>query len=287
MPFYLYAWIACFASASTIIITKLTSKYSIKNPWLFNFLWAFVILSFTIPLSLYNHAGFPSDWLPIIVAGIFGALWNILYIQSMYRIDVSTLSPLFNFRLVFAIILGSVFFQEQLTSYQFILFIVILVGGIFATFDERLSIKSFFKPAIRIGLLAMLSLALNNAAIKFALVHNSIWTANLWMSVVTVLMLLPTFYFFKKEFFKLEVKQFLPIIGMGILQTITNVAGNIAYSANLSITSLIMAVPLSMVIVFLFSIFAPRILEKHPIKVYVIRFSSALFMIWAALQLSK
>lgn len=287
MPFYVYAWIACFASASTVIITKLTSKYSIKNPWLFNFLWAFVILMFTIPLSIYNHAGFPKDWLPIIIAGVFGALWNILYIQSMYRIDVSTLSPLFNFRLVFAIIIGSVFFQEQLTSYQFMLFIAILIGGIFATFDERLSIKSFFKPAIGIGLLAMLFLALNNASIKVALVHNDIWTANLWMSIVTVLTLLPTFYFFKKDVSKINFKQFLPVLGMGVLQTITNVAGNIAYSANLSITSLIMAVPLSMIIVFLFSIFAPSILEKHPIKVYIIRFSSALFMIWAALQLSR
>lgn len=287
MPYYVFAWIACFASASTIIITKLTSKFSIKNPWLFNYIWAFVILIFTVPPAIYYHAGFPKNWLPIIVAGILAALWNIFYIQSMYRIDVSTLSPLFNFRLVFAIILGSLFFQEHLTTYQFILFLVILAGGVFATFDEKSSIRSFLNPNIGIGLLAMLFLALNNATIKFALVQNDLWTSNLWMSVVTLLVLTPTYYLFKRDIRNVKFNQFLPVAGMGILQTVTNASANVAYRVNLSITSLIMAVPLSMIFAFLFSIFAPKLLEKHSLKIYAIRFSAAIFMIWSALQLSR
>jgi drug/metabolite transporter (DMT)-like permease len=286
MSFYAFAWIACLASASTIIITKLTSKYSIKNPWFFNFLWAFVILLFTVPLALFNHAGIPKDWPPIIIAGIFAALWNVFYIQSMYKIDVSTLSPLFNFRLVFALVLGSIFFQEHLTTYQFILFLVIFVGGIFASFDERLKLTSFFKPTIGIGLLAMLFLAINNASIKVALVKNDLWTANLWMGVITLLVLTPTIYLFQKEASKLKIGQFLPVLGMGVLQTVTNIAANIAYSKNLTITSLIMAVPLSMIMAFLFSVFAPTILEKHSPKIYAIRFTAAIVMIFAALQLS-
>jgi len=287
MPFYVYAWIACIASASTIIITKLTSRFSIRNPWLFNFIWAFIILVFTIPPALYYHAGLPKDWWPVIVAGILAAAWNILYIQSMYKIEVSTLSPLFNFRLVFAVILGSVLFQEQLTTYQFILFIVILLGGILASLDEKLKVSSFFKPSIGIGLLAMLALALNNAVIKIALVNNSLWTANLWMAIVTFATFIPTLFLFKKDIKNITSQQVLPVIGMGILQTVTNAAANIAYSKNLSITSLIMAVPLSMIFAFLFSLFAPKLLEKHSLKIYAIRFIAAAIMIYCTLQLSK
>ena len=133
MPFYVYAWIACVSSALTIIITKLTSKHTIRDPWLFNFIWTLIIFLFTIPPAIYYQAGLPKDWWPIIIAGIFAAGWNILYIQSVYRIDVSTLSPLFNFRLIFAIILGSVLFQEQLTINQSIFFMIIFRNYIFTT----------------------------------------------------------------------------------------------------------------------------------------------------------
>lgn len=287
MPFYIYAWIACISSASTIIVTKLTSKHTIKNSWLFNFIWTFVIFLFTIPPAIIYKAGLPKDWWPIIIAGIFAAGWNLLYIQSMYRIDVSTLSPLFNFRLIFAIILGSVLFQEKLTTNQFIFFIIIVFGGMFTSIDEKLKLSSFFKSSIAIGLLAMLSLALNNAFIKIALVNNSLWTANLWMSIITLLVTAPTVIFFRKDAQNINLKQVMPVLVMGILQIITNAAANVAYSKNLGITSLIMAVPLSMIFTFTASIFAPRLLEKHTIKVYAIRFTAAAIMIYSALQLSR
>jgi multidrug transporter EmrE-like cation transporter len=53
----------------------------------------------------------------------------------------------------------------------------------------------------------MLFLALNNAIIKVALVKNDLWTANLWMSIVTLMVLFPTFYLFNKDINKLKIKQ--------------------------------------------------------------------------------
>jgi len=44
--------------------------------------------------------------------------------------------------------------------------------------------------------------------------------------------------------------------------------------------------PFSMIFAFMFSIFAPNLLEKHTIKIYVIRFTSVAVMIWAAMQLT-
>ncbi len=287
MPFYAYAWIASFSAACIVITTKLTSKYSIKNPWLFTFLWTFVIMVFTIPSSLANHAEFPNDWLPVTIASIFSMLWNVLYIKTMYLIDVSTLSPLFNFRTLFAVLLGVLFLHENLTSYQVFLFIIIISAGMFASLDEKMSLKSFFKPSIFIGLSAMLVLALANAWIKIALVHNDVWTLNLWMSIITQLLVLPTIPLFIKEIKRIQVTHVLSIGVMGLFQTITNWASNIAYGVNIGITSLIMSVPLSMIAAFLLSLFLPKLLEKHTMKVYAIRFTAAFIMIAAALQLSK
>jgi len=44
--------------------------------------------------------------------------------------------------------------------------------------------------------------------------------------------------------------------------------------------------PFSMIFAFMFSVFAPKLLEKHTLKIYVIRFSSVAVMIWAAIQLT-
>jgi drug/metabolite transporter (DMT)-like permease len=282
-----YAWIACLSSACIVITTKLTGKYTIKNAWFFTFLWTFVIMLFTIPSSLANHAGMPHDWLPIIIAAFFAVGWNILYILAMYSLDISTLSPLFNFRIVFAILFSSLLLHEQLTTTQFIFFIIITISGLFATLDEKMSIKTFFKPAIFVGLSAMLVLALNNIMIKMALVHNDIWTANLWMSIITQVILLPTIPLFKKELTKIKLNQILPVGAMGLFQTITNYFSNIAYGVNVGITSMIMAVPLSMILAFILSFVAPKLLEKHTMKVYAVRFTAAAIMIFCALRLSS
>jgi len=286
MPFYIFAWLASFSSALIILITKLTSKYSIKNPWFFNFLWSVIIFLFTLPAALAYHAGMPSDWGSIVVAAFFADMWYIFYILAIYRLEVSTLSPLFNFRTLFAVVLGVVLVHEHLTPSQFVYFILIIGAGIFATIDEKFTIKSFFVPPVVIALLAMLFLALNNVFIKIVLERNSLWTANLWMSIISVALLLPTIPLFIREVNKISILQVLPVTAMGIFQTITNFAANIAYGVNVGITSLIMAAPISLVIIYILAIFAPNLLEKHTHKVYAIRFAAAFVMIYSALKLS-
>lgn len=62
IPFQIFAWIALVFYAFEVIGTKLLSKYEIKNPWLMNFAWSFLVLAMIIPLSIYYHAGMPSNW---------------------------------------------------------------------------------------------------------------------------------------------------------------------------------------------------------------------------------
>jgi len=287
MPFYVYAWIGTVVSGLFVITAKLTSKHSISNPWLFSFLLAIIILLFTIPPALINHASLPISWWPIIFAGIISTIFNVLYIFANNKLDVSTFMPLFNFRGVFAILIGVGFFGEKLTVNSLFFVAMILIGGIFSSMDEKFSIKSFFKKSIALGLLTAFFLTLENAFVKLALVDNSLWTTNLWIAILNFFMLIPTIPLFKKELRKLDVTHILPVGAMGIFGTISGFAANAAYKTNLGITSLIMNIPISMIFAFLFSVFAPKLLEKHTLKIYTIRFVSTAVMIYAALQLTR
>ena len=286
MPFYVYAWIGTIVSGLFVITAKLTSKHSISNPWLFSFLLAIIILLFTIPPALINHASLPNSWWPIILAGIFSTVFNVLYIFTNSLIDVSTFMPLFNFRGIFAILIGVGYFGEKLTTRHMLFVAIILIAVIFSSMDEKFSIRSFFKRTIAIGLLATFFLTLENAFVKLALVDNSLWTTNFWIAILNLLMLVPTIPLFKKELWKLDVSHILPVCAMGVFGTISGFAANAAYKTNLGITSLIMNVPISMIFAFLFSVFAPRLLEKHTLKIYAIRFASTAVMIYSALQLT-
>lgn len=287
MPFYIYAWIGAITSGLIVITAKLTSKHSVSSPWLFNFLLVVVTLLFTIPPALIYHAGLPNSWWPIIFAAIFSTLFNIFWIFSTYALDVSTLTPIFNFRAVFAVLIGVFFLGEKLSLTQLLYVAVILITGMFSTMDEKFSLRSFFKRTVVIGLFTMLFLALNNTFIKISLEKNSLWTNNLWIAIINLIFLVPTVPLFYRELKKLNVGHILPIGAMGIFSTITEFTANVAYGVNLSITSLIMNMPFSMIFAFLFSVFAPKLLEKHTLKIYAIRFVSTAIMIYAAIQLTR
>lgn len=287
MPYYVYAWIGAVASGLIVVTAKLTSKHSIANPWLFNFLLVLVTLLFTLPPALFYHAGLPNNWWPIIFAAVFSTLFNVFWIFSTYALDVSTLTPLFNFRTVFVLIIGWIFFKEILSVNQLFFVAVILIAGMFSSIDEKFSLRAFFQKSIAIGLITMLFLAINNAFIKESLKSNSLWTNNLWIILIDTIFLIPTFPLFYKQLRKLNLSHVLPIGAMGIFQTITEFSANVAYGVNLGVTSLIMNTPFSMILAFLFSIFAPKILEKHTLKIYAIRFTATIIMIFCAMQLTK
>lgn len=286
MPFYIYAWIGAIVSGLFVVVAKLTSKYSIANPWLFNFLLTVIIFLFTLPPAIYYHAVLPTTWTPIILAAIFTTLTTIFYLFSNYALDISVFMPLFNFRGIFAILIGVGFFGEKFTSNSLFFVAAILIAGMFSSMDEKFKIKSFFTKSIAIGLLTAFFLTLENAFVKQTIINNSLWTTNLWISILNIILLIPTIPLFKNELKKIDASHFMPVVAMGVLSTITSFAANTAYKTNLGITSLIMNVPISMVLAFLFSIFAPKLLEKHSLKIYAVRFTSVAVMIWAAMQLT-
>lgn len=286
MSYLIFAWLASLFYGFFVIVTKLTSKYAITNPVLFNFLYAAGILTWTIPIALFNHAGIPHEWTNIVITGFLYALSGLFFITAIAKLDISTISPLYNFQIAFAVILSGIILHEQLGLLQYILISIIFCAGLFTTIDEKMKIHAFFKLPVLFALLGALFYALSGIFINKAVAGNSYWTVTLWVPCVTQLLLIFTFPFFRKDLKKISYKAFIAIFAIGAFDTLGTLAAIKAYAANVGISAAIISLPISLFLAIAFSLFFPKFLEKHTAKVYAIRITAAIVMVIAALKLS-
>lgn len=282
----IYAWLASIASGFSPIIVKASSKSLVKSPWMFNILW----IGFSVPLvaglALINGAGLPHDWLSIVMLAASQAVYFLLFTYSLFKLDVTTVVPLYSLRTVFAIFLGLFFLHETITPLGLILSFVIVIMSPLAAYDEKLKLKSFFKPELAIVVIAMLALALMGLATNVAVARNGYWTSLLWQDGLTFLMLLPTIFAVKSPDRKISLKKLTPFIMLGVSSLIFNLASTAAYAHNLALSSVIVSLPLSMIFAFVLSKRYSQFLEKHSGKVYAVRFSGAFIMVVCAIWLS-
>lgn len=287
MSFHFYAWIALLLFGFETVLLKLNSKYTINNRWLFVFIWRLFVCIFTFFTGVLYSVGIPVNWNPVIISSLFSALFLICYVYALYHVDVSVFSPLYNIRTALSPLLGIVLLGELLNGPQYFLIAVIFVAGLFVSIDERFSIHSFFQKPILVFCLAMVCLTLSTIYIQKSIAVNDYWTATVWITILTQLLLGITIPKWYKDIRTIRPKHigslfFVAFVGMlGIL------AANKAFEKNVSISTAIISIPSSMILVFLLSRIAPKLLEHHTVRVYIVRFISAGIMITAALQLSR
>jgi drug/metabolite transporter (DMT)-like permease len=286
MSFVTFAWIASLVFGLEVLVGKLASKYTITNPWLFNFAWSIFYFAFTIPFALYYGVGFPTHWGSVVIAGMFSALFGVLYIWSMYKLDVSIISPLFNLRTAFAAILGVLMLGEILTPIQWALIMTLFIAGMFVSMDEKLKLRSFFQWPIVVCIGSMFILALMSIYLNIALSENGFWEVTLWYLILTSAFTLPTLPLFVRDVGKTPLKNYAGVALMGSLGALGTFAANRAVAENVSITSAIISIPFSMIFAFALSRIMPKLLEKHTLRIYLVRFAAAAVMIGAALKLS-
>lgn len=286
MSYVLLAWLAALTYAAVGVSSKLITKYSVSNPWLMNFLWSvFIALNLWL-VGLFMGVKVPETWGSLIVVGIYNCLLGVFYVLALYKLDVSVLSPFGNLRTAITAILSLLLLGEVLSMGQYLLITLIFVSGAVLTYDEKLKLKSFLQPAIGIAFLFVLFASLWNISIKQSISEVGYWATTIWSYILSVLFLGLTAPLFWQDFKRVKAKQ----VGVVFLLSVGSVAGALfsfkALETNVSISSAIINLPLSAVAAFLLSFFAPTLLEKHPIKVYLIRFTAAVVMIISALQLS-
>jgi uncharacterized membrane protein len=287
MPFYIFAWISDIFYGLCTVFGKLSSKHQLKNPWLLNYIWGLMILVLTIPFAIWFGARWPTHWWPLIILGIFSMLSGTLWVLALNLLDVSILSPFYSVRPVFTAFLGVLFFHEPLTPIQYVLIAIICVAGLFVAVDERTRGKAFFHLATILALFAVLTSAIFGITTKYAMEFEGFWEVTLWGSIFSMIFLLPTVPLFWKDLKKTKVQDYSVMSVAVGTAFIGFLAANKAFAMNVSLSSAIMSVPSSMILAFLFSIFAPKVLEKHTMRVYLIRFGAAAVMVLAALRLSS
>jgi len=287
MSYVIYAWASSITYGLGSIIGKLATKYHINNPWLYNFVWAFLTLIFIAPFAIIQHVGFPQEWTTIIWLGLASAVSSITFTLAFYAVDLSILSPLSNMRAPITALFGVLLFHESLSLIQWSLIGLLFFAGLFIHVDEYMSLKTFWTKATLLAFIWILTSVWFNSMIKVASVHNSYWEVSLWSSLITVLFLIPTIPLFIKDIKKTPIKNYSGIALCTVLYTAGLLFSIKALAVNVSISMAIISVPLTLILTMLLSFVAPKLLEKHSLKIYLIRLTAATIMFGAALGLSR
>jgi drug/metabolite transporter (DMT)-like permease len=282
----LYAWIASIASGITPLVIKASSKSLVKNPWLFNILWTLFSIPFIGFFALIKGGGLPQNWYPLLLLSLSYAGFYAFYTVALYRIDVSTMAPLFSLRTVFAVLLGVTVLHESIGITGAILITFIVIMSPFAAYNEALRLRAFFHIDVLLGILAMGLLALVGYFTNISVHQNGFATTLLWQDILTLLILLPTLLLVKPVDRKISLQKLVPFLAIGLMDFLYTATATLAFAHSLALSSVIVSLPLSMVFAFLLSRRYSKFLEEHSLQVYAVRFFGASIMIGCAIWLS-
>lgn len=287
MPFYVFAWVSTISFGFEAIFAKLTVCYNVKNPWLFNFVWSGFILLLSLPFAYFSGIGVPAEWTNIIIVSVLYALANITFTLMFYYFDVSVISPIYNMRIALTALFAIPLLGEILSTYQYILIGITFFAGILSNIDESFKMKSVLRPVFILALFAVSFNALWGIFVRRSIQTNGFWETTIYMMIIAQILFLLTIPFFRKDISKTGKKQIGSLLLLSIFGTVGTLTANRAFAGNATISSVILSIPFSMVLAFGFSVLAPKLLEKHTLRVYAIRFGAVAVMIWAGLKLSS
>jgi drug/metabolite transporter (DMT)-like permease len=287
MTFVIFAWLGSFLYGIEVVTGKLISKYSISNPFLFGFIQTFMYVCLIVPIALLAGAGTPKNFGLVLALAAGRATSNILYYLSLYKVDLTILSPMFNARMIFSVLLAFIFLGEDVSAVKIGLIGLILIGGVLVNIEEKMKLKSFLTASVLLMLCMTFAIAVNDILTNRSIDANNYWTSILWSETLSLVFLSPAIKFFYKDL-KVQVskKSMAVTFLVAAITTIAGLATFKALSENVGITSVIMAIPFSMMLTLVLSAVKPNLLEKHTVKIYAIRIFAAAIMITSAFILS-
>lgn len=159
--------------------SKLIQKYALGDekvdPTAFSAFFMFMVGAFTIPFLPFEKIVFPHSpkiWLAVLLSGVFYTVCMILYFHALKNTEVSQVETISTTRSIWLMVLGVIFFREDLSLAKFI-GVALIFLGLAVIYWSKGSFTELKKPHLYTLLYAFL---ISNAYAldKFALGYFSI-----------------------------------------------------------------------------------------------------------------
>jgi drug/metabolite transporter (DMT)-like permease len=193
---------------------------------------------------------------------------------------------LFQLQAVLIALLAYIFLNERFPIQNYLWATLLVAGSVLVSIDEKMSIKTFFKPGIILILVMQLFHAGSNLFIGFTLQNINFIQVSFWANLIIAISFFP-FILITKPKLKYSLKNVSPVL---LATTISNFGALFLFKAfeeNLTITSVIalLNAPLVFTISVLASKYLPTLIEHHSAKVYVIRGTGLIITLIAAYKI--
>lgn len=177
-PYLIFSILALLFFSASIIAFKLTAKYFMPNPYAYFFYYFLIYFILGLFLPLFkpieiiptNIKQFSYIW-PYAIA-IFIGMYCFSF--SIFKLDITTMAPLGNLSNVFTPILAALFLGEKILSKNYPLFLLVILAGFLAGYDEKLKIRSFFNKYIYLFLVFIFSISLTKILLTKELMQLAI-----------------------------------------------------------------------------------------------------------------
>ncbi len=289
MPSYIYFGLgAAIAIALSLILNKIVLAKFSANSLEYAFLfhaggWIGAALLFFDPLSF-------SEMMQVVPFAVISAiLWiagDVFIFRGLGKLDASVVGSLFMFKLISTPIVAYFGIGEVFSTSIYLWMIPILVGGVIASYDEKLKLKSFFRPEVVLIMIGLCMFSITDISNRFALQFASGIGYAGFLSLVTALFAAIAFVVIRPQTrvtFALAQK-FTILGGIVILVNLLLILG---IAQNLTITNAIamLNAPFLLLFTFFLSYVSPKLVEYHLPRIYAIRFAGAAIMYFSAVAI--
>ena len=291
-PVFLFPLIAGFLFAIGSIFDKYILENKMQNSTSFFFLQGFLaIVIYPILSILIFGLQFPTFFtmLLILFTAIIVNIGFFFYVFLIKNYDLSSVGPLAQTKLLFAIPLAFIFLGEFYGLQEFGLMALIFAGAILTTYSKQRSLRELLlnNKLLMIALLMSLSWALADVPVKVIVTEISAPSFMAWRYIFTLpVIAIFAIFLFKGAAKKAFVKNFRRTIPFAFIASLFGFAGMMllfsAYEFSYTIPSALVLSQAAFVFALAFIISRIKssiIAEKEPLKVYAVRFLGVLLII--------
>ena len=291
-PVFLLPLATGFLFAIGSLFDKYVLENKMENPLSYFFLQSFIAMALFPALSILLFGleiPSPSTLLLIFFAAIAANTGFFLYIKLVERYDISSVGPLTQTKLLFAIPLAFLFLNEFYGIAELFLMLLILAGAILTTYSKNLSFKSLVLDNRLLFLALCMSFAWALSDLPVKMISEEISGASFltWRYLFTIpIIAVFAIFLFKGKARKALSRDFRRTIPFSLLASLMGFSGMMLL---FSVYSFSYTIPSALVLsqaIFVFAIAfiisrikSSLIAEKEPLKVYAIRLLGVLLII--------